>query len=111
MKTIASLVSTVVVLSSLPVLKSEADVLCSDCEVAWIDSEMSNGDLRFGTVSGIGGGPCSGQTITTISTATERQRSQILSILMAAAMSGKHVDAQGASTQCGSFSLVTLRAR
>lgn len=105
-KKVLVLISVGLALSSM---QSDADVLCSDCEITWIDSETSNGDLRFGTLSGIGSGPCSGQSITTKSTVTERQRSQMLSILMAAAMSGKRIDAHGDSGQCGSFTSVTLR--
>ena len=100
----------VAILTHLPFfpVSSVAEVLCDSCEVSWIDTELSNGDLRFASVSGVGSGPCAGTFMTTMSTVTESQRDQIMSVLLTAMMSGTKITAHGSSTACGSFNLLTI---
>ncbi len=85
-----------------------AEALCINCEVRWIDTEKSNGDLRFATTDDIGSGPCVGTYMTSRSTVTERQRDQMVSVLLAALVSGTKITAEGDSTQCGSLTSITI---
>lgn len=83
-----------------------ADALCSECKVHWLDSELANGDVRVGLKSGTG--PCNNMTLITVGSLNERQKNQMISMLMAAAMSGAEIDAHGTSADCGSFNLVSI---
>lgn len=86
-----------------------SETLCANCQVDYLDSELVNGDLRFSPVLGSGtSGTCKNKLMTTMSNVTERQRDQILSVLLTAAMSGAKVSIYGASSDCGSFNIIRL---
>lgn len=103
------LLATVFISSSFVSAHALAEHLCVSCQVSWIDTELANGDLRFATVSGIGSGPCVGTHMTTLSGVSMQQRNQIMSVLLAALVSGATITAHGASTNCGSFNLLTIK--
>ena len=88
---------------------ANAEILCDACEVEWVRTEKSNGDLVFATTSGIGTGPCVGTQMTTRGIITERQKDQMMSMLLAALVSGAKIRAEGDDTPCGSLTSITVK--
>ena len=87
---------------------SDYNMICDDCRVSTIYTELLNGDLAFKTVDGVGGQECVGEKITTTSSSTNRQRDQMLSVLMAAMLSGKRINVWSRNSGCEAAIVVEL---
>lgn len=88
-----------------------ADVkLCNNCNVLFVRSEDNNEDVVIRLDGDDSQASCTDGIMTSKGSATSRQKDQMVSLALAALLSGKKLTAYGTSSACGSLVYVTLDA-